>query len=93
MTIITIQLLWVPDDIKQQYDDDDGILAIQGLCYIFPQHNCQIMLVATLSLWNKLKFNMPPSNWTPDAVQEAKAHGFFGTLGLGVGGWLLSKVG
>ena len=35
MTIITIQLLWVPDDIKQQYDDDDGILAIQGLCYIF----------------------------------------------------------
>ena len=52
MTIITIQLLWVPDDIKQQYDDDDddGILAIQGLCYIFPQHNCQIMLVATLSL-------------------------------------------
>ena len=39
------------------------------------------------------QFNMPPSNWTPDTVQETKAHGFFGTLGLGVWGWLLSKVG
>lgn len=27
MTIITIQLLWVPDDIKQQYDDDDDTIA------------------------------------------------------------------
>ena len=75
MTIITIQLLWVPDDIKQQYDDDDDDDdTIAKLCWWQPCHceTCFSIQHATIQLDSRYS----PRNQSSRLLRDAWSWGW-----------------